>query len=1286
MKHQIDPKNFKRKIQLDLKEGSGKMVYRMVKGTQPKTLQGIPKQETCKAVLLRQTRGHSTLKLHDDVQFSLNCNATFGDAIVHLQSQNGRLVTFTCVQGHIPSNGILSQKSFAYQPGEIFSEFSKYWSPMWLRETLQENNEEDETWSSFIQEMSHVTLPNFNINVELHNPKIWVETINNMKSGTAHGICGWRVEELKKLPFHAIQDLSKNFRKIWASGFPPSMMRARTVLLAKNSDPKGIADGRPITILSVLVRLASKLVADQVLHQLSLVLPSHISGGLPNRGVKDLSLLQQFAIEKALHHSDTLGGFTLDLSKAFNRIPRQPLRFLFQAFRIPCEATDFWFCNLQHLVRLSQCMGTLGPQVSSRTGIPEGDAMSVVGMVILSSAYYYRILDMAVKPFAYADNWSWLTHDQKTMMITLQKVLNFATALRLEIDFQKSWSRGSNKVFRKSCELLNLIFPDGTIHIPVKSSAKDLGYHIHYNKHMTLGSIADRIKEGSRRCERLKWIPMSIQQKTKIIQTSIWPAALHSADTQVVSPKHFRTLRRAATVALVGDHNLASPLLACSVLSNSLQDPLLYTILQTLRALRRMAATHMNFAVDFFDFAKTFVARTAIGPASAMVKYLKKIGWILAENGTITGPQGLSCNLFRNSTKEICAKLYSGWSYFVHKNIDNRKGVSETCFDCHLTAKVYQSFTQTEQTIIALNMIGGFQTGYTRKFWDHNCDGKCEFCDAMDGRYHRMIECTAFQEVRDKNDYAVNLLTHEFPDWIYLPIAKQHSDIQLLRMIHESRQLPAGQCIELNSRQFASPHFRFWTDGACSNPTQPEARLSTWAVAADNTMSPHERENIVHATTDIHCPMDVLQCHMLGNTPGDQSAARAELCAIIQACKSAQQTNPEATADMFTDASYVVSTIGSFADNTSIAKPHKQPNMDLVNELKSLWKNDQYSIHKVKAHRKFSEATSSEDAWAILANHIADRSADAALQNESPEVSGLAENICEYKSEHFKKLRAVLVYILELNMLRMKLQRENKENLNPRIHGIAIHSAGSIPNEMQADPYAEAFQKLLNWNPLGYETWFQEPLHDRVKDACSLGRSIAQTFWLWLQQLKWPQDAETAEYDFTSDWGISYLELVIGFGLSCQVLFPIPLNPGDRVITYVPYGSDDAALLPKHHKSANNQTFAMEKLIRQLQNLSKTQIIPDFGVLPKRPCLSLQRLGFHSKVSGLPRRPIIPKAQETLHLVRAYLNGLKEQSLDQPLELPTYEPLIPHILVPELTPQERFNAAARLRKALAKNK
>lgn len=250
-------RNFKRKIQLDLKEGSGKMVYRMVKGTQPKTLQGIPKQVACNAVLLRQSRGKSTLKLHDDIKFEINTEANFGDAIVQLHSQEGRFITFTVTQGQVPCNGLLSQQKYAYQPKEIFSEFKKFWSPLWLRETTDENLD-DGAWSSFFQEMNQVNLPNFDIKVEFHDPKIWVETIHNMKSGTAHGICGWRVEELKKLPFVAVQDLAKIFSRIWPSGFPPSMMRARTVLLAKNSDPKGIQDGRPITILSVLVRLASK--------------------------------------------------------------------------------------------------------------------------------------------------------------------------------------------------------------------------------------------------------------------------------------------------------------------------------------------------------------------------------------------------------------------------------------------------------------------------------------------------------------------------------------------------------------------------------------------------------------------------------------------------------------------------------------------------------------------------------------------------------------------------------------------------------------------------------------------------------------------------------------------------------------------------------------------------------------------------------------------------------------------------------------------------------------------
>lgn len=145
-----------------------------------------------------------------------------------------------------------------------------------------------------------------------------------------------------------------------------------------------------------------------------------------------------------------------------------------------------------------------------------------------------------------------------------------------------------------------------------------------------------------------------------------------------------------------------------------------------------------------------------------------------------------------------------------------------------------------------------------------------------------------------------------------------------------------------------------------------------------------------------------------------------------------------------------------------------------------------------------------EDAWAILANHVADRSADAALQNEFPEVQNLAADICEHNLQQFQKLRFVLVYILELNLLRMKLLQEKKPAVNPKIHGVALDRGNQATGEQTHDPYSAAFQKLLDWNPQGYESIFSDHLPEQVKDACSLGRSIAQTFWLWLQQIQWP--------------------------------------------------------------------------------------------------------------------------------------------------------------------------------------
>ena len=669
--------NFKRAIQLDISEGSGKMVYSMVSGKQIKTLQEVPYEIHCQGMLTRLAKGNIIIQLQSDVTFMQQCSAMYGPHEIFIVSQHGRRVTITTKEGPLPTCSVLKQIRHAITADEIASQFEEYWSPIWLRETREEEDSPD-AWEDFLQTLDNIPIPDYHLEVDVDSFQVWKDTIRNLKNGKAPGIDFWRAEEIKALPDNAVCDLKDIFsQKIWQRGMPPKMMIARTVLLAKNDNPKNIADGRPITILATLARLASKLLADQILTQLARNLPWQISGGLPQRGSKDLMMQQQYAIEQAVTQKSELCGYTLDLSKAFNKIPRFPLKAIFRRFRVPNIVIRYWFESLKNLIRFPQIKGALGKGIAASSGVPEGDSGSVVGMILVSATYYYMLCSPVLVPYAYADNWSWMTTCQRAQFMALQKVLNLIASLRMQIDHGKSWSWGTTKAMRAACHALNCLFPDGTVDIPVLETAKDLGYQMHYNQHITLGTLSDRIKTGIKRCVRLRWIPMSMEQKARIIQTSVWPHALYGAENQLVGKNHFRDLRRAACTALMGDHKQASSIISCSALFQGLQDPLLFVIIQSLRSIRRIYSLNPQLAKDIYDFGKSFQGRTPFGPCGSLKKYLHKIGWSMNDHGYLVGPKGLSCHLFSASSQELTHIFRDGWAYHCYDLLKHRKGVPE---------------------------------------------------------------------------------------------------------------------------------------------------------------------------------------------------------------------------------------------------------------------------------------------------------------------------------------------------------------------------------------------------------------------------------------------------------------------------------------------------------------------------------------------------------------------------------------------------------------------------------
>lgn len=286
-------------------------------------LEEVPYVISQKATLCRGPKGHHTLRLEQPVSFICEQQASFGDAHILLLKQGQCFITFQILDGIIPATGMLRQHRITATAPELFNEFEKHWEPFWMRDTTSEQFD-CRAWTDFMLELEKCPMPHMHIPIVLDDLQLWKKAIKKLKSRKAEGVCGWRHEELQRLPDEAIEHLMKIFHKWWEYGFTHNMMQARTILLSKVSNPTSISNGRPAAILSVLYRLASKIIFEQVVIHWNKHHPPQISGGLPTRGARDMVLMQACEIEKSIELKVPLCGSALDLSKAFNLIPRFP--------------------------------------------------------------------------------------------------------------------------------------------------------------------------------------------------------------------------------------------------------------------------------------------------------------------------------------------------------------------------------------------------------------------------------------------------------------------------------------------------------------------------------------------------------------------------------------------------------------------------------------------------------------------------------------------------------------------------------------------------------------------------------------------------------------------------------------------------------------------------------------------------------------------------------------------------------------------------------------------------
>ncbi len=409
----------------------------------------------------------------------------------------------------------------------------------------------------------------------------------------------------------------------------------------------------------------------------------------------------------------------------------------------------------------------------------------------------------------------------------------------------------------------------------------------------------------------------------------------------------------------------------------------------------------------------------------------------------------------------------------------------------------------------------------------------------------------------------------------------------------------------------------------------------------------------------------LITCVATGLVSGSQSAARGELTAFLMACKTAVESTDCISAEIVTDAQYIINIARTIEDESIESNIRSMANPDLLRELCCLWKQKPFVVHKIKSQREFSTAKSPIDLWDIVGNHLADKAAGASIQNIPTEMQQLIDHIKNHRMQEKHNLWLVLKYLVDLNRCRTELMR--KVVVKPPQDALPMHP-------LQSATGVEARDAMIAYIPHSPVQLVHGNLDEPICKCFLMGSHLAFKLWVWLSMLKWPD--EESWNTPPASWGISFLELMIIFSQCSGMAMPLTLEGKGSTKTYVPYFSHEASLLPHSKTAGSHQSHALQKTIQTLQTISKTKLFP---VDTRKGCFSMRRLHFKGEALGLAVRPSFPKAELTMHLVEKYVIALKgARGLNLPLPAVVDSPIIDNPPFEDPDAQSRYRAYWRL--------
>ena len=744
--------------------------------------------------------------------------------------------------------GIFVQRLFLTEIHEVLDSFTQHWLPRW--NLLSQLNAE--VWDRVVK-FTQAHMPRFSFSLPPLDVEIWQKTVRQFKPRAARGPDGFAKNDLLFMPHSFSWPLLHMLQQIEQTDMPwPAQLLFGTVIgTAKRKDAHEESHFRPITLFSILFRCWSRLRTKQMISQMANFMPAEALGFLPHREATEIWLQLQWQIELMLTLDEPFCGMSSDVKRAFNHIGRKQVFHMSRHLGFPEELLNPWDKFLSAFVRRFDIRGCVGPIMTSDSGYPEGDPLSILAMLTVNWGYhiYMKIFVPKVQAYSFVDNLTLAAREAQQVIQGYFAMLAYNELFGLSLDDEKTYVWGLTTVLRKTLAQLGF---------PCMYDASELGASLSYGAKIRNRHLKARGTGMDEKWQKLRRSAAPTLQKFAMLPKVFWPKALHGSPACVIADAYLLALRRAATKALRVNGAGANPMLRLSFSDEMQNDPGFYQIMYTFATLRRIARKSTDLVPMWQVWYKCYEGRQLPGPFTKIQQCLSQLGWRILDPPFVCDHAQRAWNLITVDMKTFRTLMTDAWSQFVasqtrHKTMKDLNGIEYS-----LVRLASKGITPTERALVAALQSGAFVSASEHARYDVEKLHICPLCQHEDDRAHWLV-CPRFQSLRQS-------IPNWYPDNVMLPMSLTHHLLapKLKEMtewhntLHDLQDCTTQFLFYPPDKEFQ----HLFTDGACTQLDHSCLSLASWGVLSATSGEP------------------VCLGHLRGIT---QSIDRAELTAIVAA-------------------------------------------------------------------------------------------------------------------------------------------------------------------------------------------------------------------------------------------------------------------------------------------------------------------------------------------------------------------------------------------------------------------